>query len=100
MLNFFLEERIMKKRDDTMLTTISAEFIKLKRSSILWLILLGGFVPPVIKAIQYATPQTLIGNGEWSGFLSINQEINMFITLTVMIITSAFIFSMEYQYDT
>jgi ABC-type transport system involved in multi-copper enzyme maturation permease subunit len=83
-----------------MLTTISAEFIKLKRSSIVWLILLGGFVPPIIKAIQYATPQTLIGNGKWSGFLSTNQEINMFITLTVMIIASAFIFSMEYQYDT
>jgi ABC-type transport system involved in multi-copper enzyme maturation permease subunit len=82
------------------LTTISAEFIKLKRSSILWLILLGGIVPPVIKAIQYATPQTLIGNGEWSGFLSLYQETNMGITLTVMIIASAFIFSMEYQYET
>lgn len=83
-----------------MLTTISAEFIKLKRSNILWLILLGGFVPPVIKAIQYAIPQTLIGNGEWSGFLSLYQETNMGITLTVMIIASAFIFSMEYQYET
>jgi ABC-type transport system involved in multi-copper enzyme maturation permease subunit len=55
---------------------------------------------PIIKAIQYATPETLVGNGEWSGFLSISQEINMFITLTVMIIVSAFIFSMEVQYDT
>jgi ABC-type transport system involved in multi-copper enzyme maturation permease subunit len=61
---------------------------------------MGGFLPPILKAIQYATPETRVGNGEWSGFLSISQEINMFITLTVMIIVSAFIFSMEYQYDT
>lgn len=82
-----------------MIRTITTEFLKLKRSPLLWLMLLAGIFPPLIHAAQYATTTPAAADG-WMFLLAENQELFAFCTLTAVLLAAIMIFSMEYQYGT
>ena len=77
--------------------TIRIEFLKLKRSPLLRLMLIAGIIAPLIKGLQFIAKNE--GSvGTWNWFLSESQEMFAFCTITALIVASAVIFSMEYQY--
>lgn len=82
-----------------MFNVLSTEFLKLRRSRLLLLAFTASFLPAMVRYLQYAFGR----NGDtvsWEWFLASGQEITVFVMLTAVVLVSAFIFSMEYQYNT
>jgi hypothetical protein len=82
-----------------MRNAISAELLKLRRSRVLLLAALSCVMPPAVECLRHA-----VGNlGEashWRGFLTSGQELTVFCMLITVMLLSAFLFTMEYQYGT
>ncbi len=82
-----------------MYKTLSTEFLKLRRSKLLIYALIAGILPSIVKFLQF-----LSGNTDkvdsWQWFLASRQEIMVFGVLITVILSSSFIFNMEYQYGT
>jgi ABC-2 type transport system permease protein len=82
-----------------MTAAIAAEFIKLKRSSLLWLVILGGILPSLVRAAQHSV-YDFAPVDMWAWHLSAYQEIFVFCTAAVLIIVAVTIFTMEFQNGT
>ncbi len=84
---------------DAMKKALSAELLKLRRSLVMLLAVVASILPPAVKCLRHA-----VGNLEkaptWQGFLSSGQELAVFGMLITVMLFSAFLFTMEYQYGT
>jgi hypothetical protein len=82
-----------------MKNALSAELLKLRRSLVLLLAVIATILPPAVKCLRHA-----VGNldeaSSWRGFLASGQELTVFGMLITVMLLSAFIFTMEYQYGT
>lgn len=82
-----------------MLRVISTEFLKLRRSKMMLLAIIASFLPAMVKYLQFAFGKNLEAvSFEW--FLASGEELMVLSMLTVVILVSNFIFTMEYQYNT
>lgn len=82
-----------------MVNVILSEFLKFRRSKVLLYIALAGCIPSLVKFLQ----QVLGDNKEtvrWEWFVAQNREIMVYCMFTALVLTSAFIFSLEYKYGT
>ncbi len=82
-----------------MFMVLSAEFLKLRRSKMLWLATIASLLPALVKYVQYASENGKDAAG-WEWFLASSQEIFVFGMIITVVLVSSFIFSMEYQYNT
>ena len=82
-----------------MYKAIFSEFLKLRRSKILLLVLIAGILPSLIKLLQSLSAKDG-GKYNWQTFISSDKEIMVLGTLITVILASGFIFNMEYQYKT
>lgn len=82
-----------------MYKTLSTEFLKLRRSKLLIYALIAGILPSIVKFLQFFSGNTDKVDS-WQWFLASRQEIMVFGVLITVILSSSFIFNMEYQYGT
>jgi ABC-type transport system involved in multi-copper enzyme maturation permease subunit len=82
-----------------MFKVMSAEFLKLRRSKTIMLAVIASIIPAIVKCLQYAFNKSENADA-WKQFLGSGQEFMVLAMLTIVILVSSFIFSMEYQYKT
>lgn len=82
-----------------MVNALLTEFMKLRRSKVLLYVILAGCIPSLVKFLQQVLGESR-GIVRWEWFVASNREIVVLCMFIALVLTSAFIFSMEYQYGT
>ncbi len=84
---------------DKMYRAISSEFLKLRRSRLMLLLMISGILPSLIKFLQLSFSKDT-GNQNWEVYLTTGKEILVLGILITVILVSGFLFNMEYHYKT
>ncbi len=82
-----------------MYRAISSEFLKLRRSKLLLLVIISAILPSMVKFIQYLSVKDN-SNQTWETFLTSGKEILVMSILITVMLASGFIFTMEYHFKT
>jgi hypothetical protein len=82
-----------------MLSVLSTEFIKLRRSKMLLLAVIASIIPAMVKYLQYTLGKSHDTAG-WEWFLASGQEYMVLSMLIAIVLVSSFIFCLEFQYNT
>lgn len=82
-----------------MFNAVFTEFLKLRRSRMLLLVVVTGLMPSLVRFLQgvFGKSSNAI---DWNWFLTTHREIMVLCVLASVVLVSGFIFSMEYQYKT
>ncbi len=82
-----------------MSNVIATEFMKLRRSKVLLYVILAGCIPSLVKFLQQVLGEDR-DKVRWEWFIAQNREIMVYCMFTVLVLTSSFVFSLEYKYGT